>query len=117
MDSLFMTSPCPSTGTTLPVPPASLHVMASSELHSRNTETGVAQVICPKCGEVNSSNFLFCGMCGTILEPARRATAATFPPAAHAAESQSPAHNQVNVQVAPPPPVTPRSTVDEGFGK
>ena len=33
-------------------------------------------MICPKCGEVNSSNFLFCGMCGTILEPARKATIA-----------------------------------------
>ena len=43
-------------------------------------------MICPKCGEVNSSNFLFCGMCGTILEPARRATAAV--PQPRAEESQ-----------------------------
>jgi len=26
-------------------------------------------VICPKCGEDNSENFRFCGMCGTLLEP------------------------------------------------
>jgi hypothetical protein len=70
--------------------------MASSELHSRNTETGVGQVICPKCGEVNSSNFLFCGMCGTILEPARRATAAGPVPVARAAENQIPANSPVN---------------------
>jgi hypothetical protein len=25
-------------------------------------------VICPKCGEVNSGNFRFCGMCGTVLD-------------------------------------------------
>jgi hypothetical protein len=25
-------------------------------------------VICPKCGENNSDNFRFCGMCGTLLE-------------------------------------------------
>jgi Sel1 repeat-containing protein len=91
--------------------------MASSELHSRNTETGAGQVICPKCGEVNSSNFLFCGMCGTILEPARRATAATSPPAARVTESQVSANHPVNVQVASPSPVTPRAAVDAGFGK
>jgi hypothetical protein len=109
-----MTSTASLPGTTLPVPPASLHVMASSELHSRNTETGVGQVICPKCGEVNSSNFLFCGMCGTILEPARRATAAGPVPVARAAENQIPANSPVNVQVATSPPVAPRATA---FGK
>ena len=25
-------------------------------------------VVCSKCGEVNSDNFRFCGMCGTVLE-------------------------------------------------
>lgn len=25
-------------------------------------------MICPKCGEVNSGNFRFCGMCGTVLD-------------------------------------------------
>src|SRR5208337_966846 len=35
-------------------------------------------VICPKCGENNSDNFRFCGMCGTPLE-ARRPTGATVP--------------------------------------
>jgi cytoskeletal protein RodZ len=28
-------------------------------------------VICPKCGEDNSDNFRFCGMCGTLLETPR----------------------------------------------
>jgi hypothetical protein len=47
-------------------------------------------VICPKCGEVNSSNFLFCGMCGTMLEPARKAS----PPA--------PTKNPVPSPASPP---------------
>ncbi len=32
-------------------------------------------MICPKCGENNTDNFRFCGMCGTLLE-ARRAAGA-----------------------------------------
>jgi zinc-ribbon domain len=32
-------------------------------------------VICPKCGEDNSNNFRFCGMCGTLLEVRRPAGA------------------------------------------
>src|SRR5436853_7627788 len=40
------------------------------------------QVICPKCGEVNPNNFLFCGMCGTILEPVRKATVPISTPVA-----------------------------------
>jgi hypothetical protein len=35
-------------------------------------------VVCPKCGEVNSDNFRFCGMCGTVLE-ARRPVGAPTP--------------------------------------
>jgi hypothetical protein len=35
-------------------------------------------VVCPKCGEVNSDNFRFCGMCGTVLE-ARRPAGAPAP--------------------------------------
>jgi hypothetical protein len=34
-------------------------------------------VICPKCGEDNSDNFRFCGMCGTLLEARRPAGAPT----------------------------------------
>ena len=30
-------------------------------------------MICPKCGEDNSDNFRFCGMCGTLLEARRPA--------------------------------------------
>lgn len=42
-------------------------------------------MICPKCGEDNSDNFRFCGMCGAVLE-ARRPTGApaTNPPSAGA---------------------------------
>lgn len=32
-------------------------------------------MICPNCGESNSANFRFCGMCGTSLEPRRPAGA------------------------------------------
>src|ERR1035438_9698920 len=32
-------------------------------------------VICPKCGEDNSANFRFCGMCGAALEARRPAGA------------------------------------------
>jgi hypothetical protein len=40
-------------------------------------------VICPKCGEDNSTNFRFCGMCGTSLEARRPAGApAPGPPSA-----------------------------------
>jgi len=36
---------------------------------------GRASVICPKCGEDNSENFRFCGMCGAALEARRPAGA------------------------------------------
>ena len=39
-------------------------------------------MICPKCGEDNSDNFRFCGMCGTVLEArleARRPAGAPVP--------------------------------------
>lgn len=32
-------------------------------------------MVCPKCGEVNSDNFRFCGLCGTLLEARRPAGA------------------------------------------
>lgn len=34
---------------------------------------GRSIVICPKCSEVNSSTFRFCGMCGTLLDTRRPA--------------------------------------------
>jgi cytoskeletal protein RodZ len=37
-------------------------------------------VICPKCGEVNSENFRFCGMCGTPLELRRPVSTPTLDP-------------------------------------
>ena len=64
-------------------------------------------MICPKCGEVNSSNFLFCGMCGTILEPARKAAAPLPTTAPHAAESRPvgsvPASIPASIPSAPNP--------------
>src|SRR5260370_41997064 len=44
-------------------------------------------VICPNCREDNASNFRFCGMCGTAVEPRRPLGApaltplSAFPPA------------------------------------
>lgn len=77
-------------------------------------------MICPKCGEVNSSNFLFCGMCGTMLEPARKASAPSPTVAAkdlpQAAEIQSPAFAPLSSPVAvaaPPPAEPPRSRTVE----
>ena len=69
-------------------------------------------VICPKCGEVNSSNFLFCGMCGTMLEPARKAsppspapTAASRPaPTSAASSTGTPPLSRVEERKAPPAP-------------
>ena len=92
--------------------------MASSELHSRNTESGEGQVICPKCGEVNSSNFLFCGMCGTVLDPARKAAAPILVQTPRGTESIPTANSgivtpPVAVPTPPPPPARPRSAANE----
>ena len=43
-------------------------------------------MICPKCGEDNSDNFRFCGMCGTLLDARRPADA----PAANPLPSTAP---------------------------
>lgn len=37
-------------------------------------------MICPKCGEDNSDNFRFCGMCGTVLETRRAPGTLTLDP-------------------------------------
>src|SRR5882672_3976962 len=89
--------------------------MAPSELHSRNTDIGEGQVICPKCGEVNSSNFLFCGMCGAILEPARKATAPVAVQTPRPAESISAANSGIVTPQAalPVPPAPPRLAANE----
>jgi hypothetical protein len=63
-------------------------------------------VICPKCGEDNSSNFRFCGMCGTALE-ARRPVGA--PKATGAAEPIRTASSGI---VEPRAPVATRAAVD-----
>ncbi|MGD0212415.1 MAG: zinc-ribbon domain-containing protein [Terriglobales bacterium] len=53
-------------------------------------------VICPKCGEDNSDNFRFCGMCGTLLEArpeARKPAGAplpNLPPIARPVQPQPP---------------------------
>jgi hypothetical protein len=75
-------------------------------------------VICPKCGEVNSSNFLFCGMCGTILDPARKAAVPVSIQTPRATESVSTANSGIvtppaAVPTHPPPPARPRPAVNE----
>jgi hypothetical protein len=75
-------------------------------------------VICPKCGEVNSSNFLFCGMCGTILEPARKAAAPVSVQTPRATERIPTANSgiaapPVVVPTPPAPPERPRSAANE----
>ncbi len=46
-------------------------------------------MICPKCGENNSDNFRFCGMCGTLLE-ARRPAGAPIPNRSSAVAPRTP---------------------------
>jgi len=61
-------------------------------------------VICPKCGEDNSDNFRFCGMCGTLLEP--RPEARTETRTEVRTEARRPAGAPVlNPRSAVPPPV------------
>jgi hypothetical protein len=56
-------------------------------------------VICPNCREDNASNFRFCGMCGTALEPRRPVGApaldplSAFPPAVPPASSSRTANS------------------------
>ncbi len=55
-------------------------------------------MICPKCGENNSDNFRFCGMCGTLLEArveARRPAGAPVPNLPKIANSSEPARPPV----------------------
>jgi hypothetical protein len=59
-------------------------------------------VICPKCGEDNSDNFRFCGMCGNVLEArveARRPSGAPVP--------NLPLPPLPNITSAPEPPPPP----------
>jgi hypothetical protein len=51
-------------------------------------------LICPKCGEDNSDNFRFCGMCGNLLEARRPAGAPVpnLPRIANAPEPLRPLH-------------------------
>ncbi len=55
-------------------------------------------MICPKCGEDNSDNFRFCGMCGTLLEArveARRPAGAPVANLPKIANSSEPARSPV----------------------
>lgn len=81
----------------------------------RKEAVGEQALICPKCGEVNSSNFLFCGMCGTMLEPARRA-APPVPPAPVRQEApavQAPLAKPVTTVAIPKPTSAPEPPVVE----
>ena len=62
-------------------------------------------MICPKCGEDNSDNFRFCGMCGTLLE-ARRPVGAPMPSLA------PPASPRTSPLTSPPTP-PPRTNAPE----
>jgi hypothetical protein len=72
-------------------------------------------VICPKCGEVNSSNFLFCGMCGTVLDPARKAAAPISVQTPRVKESIPTANSGIVAPPAgvPPTPSRPRPAANE----
>ena len=61
-------------------------------------------MICPKCGENNSENFRYCGMCGTSLELRRPAgaprTASSEAPRAFQSESSPALQNDVTHEAA-----------------
>lgn len=63
-------------------------------------------MICPKCGEDNSANFRYCGMCGAALEPRRPAGSPRVSGASEGARSTqvgspgSPASNVSNTVIA-----------------
>lgn len=58
-------------------------------------------MICPNCREDNASNFRFCGMCGTSLEPRRTTGTAALDPL-------SALSTPVSQPTAPPKTVQPR---------
>jgi len=60
-------------------------------------------VICPNCREDNASNFRFCGMCGTSLEPRRKTGTAALDPLSAFPTS-------VSQPTAPPKTVQPRGS-------
>ncbi len=66
-------------------------------------------MICPKCGENNSNNFRYCGMCGTPLDPRRAAPAPTSPPPfRNTPESPRPLADETPLPLAakPVPPIS-----------
>lgn len=69
-------------------------------------------MICPNCGEENSSAFRFCGMCGTPLEsqppaPTPTVAAAQVPARVEETRRSEPRHAPV-LNDAPPQPVKPQ---------
>ena len=57
-------------------------------------------MICPKCGEDNSSNFRFCGMCGTALDARHPVGASKVPSAAEPIRTASNAIVETRTPVA-----------------
>lgn len=58
-------------------------------------------MICPKCGEDNSENFRFCGMCGTPLEGRRASGAPLLDPLSAFPQKTSPRAPNVTEAVKP----------------
>ena len=85
-------------------------------------------MICPKCGEVNSANFRFCGMCGTLLETrpeirpeSRRPAGAPVPGLPNVTNSPAPPRPAVVESPARPPdrqaaPISGSSFGGSSFG-
>ena len=64
-------------------------------------------MICPKCGEVNSDNFRFCGLCGTVLETRQETRRPTGAPASGPPAPAAPRMvNALEPMRSPVPPIS-----------
>ncbi|HMD17657.1 MAG TPA: zinc-ribbon domain-containing protein [Terriglobales bacterium] len=64
-------------------------------------------MVCPKCGEVNSDNFRFCGLCGTVLETRQETRRPTGAPASGPPAPAAPRMvNALEPMRSPVPPIS-----------